>query len=182
MYIRRKVFSLAVDQETGEEKLFSTTDIQSQKEFSEKKKMSKEEFEKEEKDIKDNYKKGLGHSVLAGMNAGIAYKSLNRSSNNKQLAERLSYDPYFKHTAKKLNKDRKLTLAAAGVTAIGAGYHAKKAKDKFKEGYKKAQDKRYQEKLEEEIERQNKQDDKDLKKLEKAEKTVKDQKKKLGIK
>ena len=69
MYIRRKVFSLAVDQETGEEKLFSTTDIQSQKEFSEKK-AQKDKDTKAEKVAKAG---AIGGSVVAlgGMSGAL---------------------------------------------------------------------------------------------------------------
>ena len=156
MYIRRKVFSVAKD--NGEEKLFSTTEYKSQKEFAEK--MSKKEFEETHKDIKSNYKKGLGHSAVAGVNAYVGTKMAKDALKTKS----------------------KLSLAGAGLAAAGTGYHSYKAGKNFKEGFKKAQDEKYQKKLEEEVERQNKQDDKDFEKLEKAEKTVKEQKKKLGIK
>ena len=80
MYIRRKVFSLAVDQETGEEKLFSTTDIQSQKEFSEKK-AQKDKDTKAEKAAKattiGGATVGLGASA-AGLGAEIGRKKVSK--------------------------------------------------------------------------------------------------------
>jgi len=163
MYIRRKAFSVAID-ENGEEKLFSTTEIINEDSYLEKlyaeaEKMSKKEFEKTNKDIKSNYKKGLGHSAVAGVNAYVGTKMAKDALKTKS----------------------KLSLAGAGLAAAGTGYHSYKAGKNFKEGFQKAQNEKYQKKLEEEIERQNKKDDKELEKLEKAEKTVKEQKKKLGI-
>ena len=82
MYIRRKVFSLAVDKETGEEKLFSTTDIQSQKEFSEKK-AQKDKDTKAEKAAKATT---IGGATV-GLGAGVAGLSLDTKKLGKKIED-----------------------------------------------------------------------------------------------
>jgi hypothetical protein len=81
MYIRRKVFSLAVDQETGEEKLFSTTDIP-QKEFSEKK-AQKDKDTKAEKAAKATT---IGGATV-GLGAGVAGLSLDTKKLGKKIED-----------------------------------------------------------------------------------------------
>lgn len=67
MYIRRKVFSLLQD-ETGEERYFSTTDFEisdeEQKEFAEKKDKSKKKKRRALEDVESH--RGLGRSILLG--------------------------------------------------------------------------------------------------------------------
>ena len=125
-----------------------------QKTFS---KMSKKTFEKKESEITNKYKKGLGHTAGAGINAAIGVS----------LA---------KHA-----KNSKLAAAGTAVSAANAGYHAYNAGKNFKEGFKIARDPKYQEKLDEAIKIQDKKDDKELEKLQKAEEIVKAQKKKLHL-
>jgi hypothetical protein len=87
MYIRRKVFSLAVDQETGEEKLFSTTDYQSQKEFSEKK-AQKDKDTKAEKAAKATTIGGATVGLGAGavsLGAEIGRKKVKKATNQLEM-------------------------------------------------------------------------------------------------
>ena len=95
-----------------------------QKTFS---KMSKKTFEKKESEIINKYKKGLGHTAGAGINAAVGVS----------LA---------KHA-----KNSKLAAAGTAVSAANAGYHAYNAGKNFKEGFKIARDPKYQEKLDEVI-------------------------------
>ena len=119
--------------------------------------MSKKTFEKKESKITNKYKKGLGHTAGAGINAAVGVS----------LA---------KHA-----KNSKLAAVGTAVSAANAGYHAYNAGKNFKEGFKIARDPKYQEKLDEAIKIQDRKDDKELEKLQKAEETVKTQKKKLHL-
>ena len=125
-----------------------------QKTFS---KMSKKTFEKKESEIINKYKKGLGHTAGAGINAAVGVS----------LA---------KHA-----KNSKLAAAGTAVSAANAGYHAFNAGKNFKEGFKTARDPKFQEKLGDVIDKENRKYDKELEKLQKAEETVKTQKKKLHL-
>jgi len=126
------------------------------KEFSS---MSKETFEKEEAKIKNKYKTGIGHGAAAAINAAIA-TSLGKNA---------------------IKTKGKLAGVGSVIAAGNTAYHTYKAGKNFRSGYKLGQDPKYQERLSKELEKDNKEYDRELKKLEKAEAVVKTQRKKLGF-
>lgn len=165
MYIRRKVFSLGVNQETGEEKLFSTTEYKTQKEFAEKK-------ESEGKAEKISKAAAIGGAGV-GLGAGVAGLSLNQkkllekieeaelkkgaldnvkeiriaagldSSSAKRESDKLARKIKTLKVAEKLSKHSgKIGLAGVG-TSIGGGvaYKALKKKKDQKEFAEKEENK-----------------------------------------
>jgi hypothetical protein len=123
MYIRRKVFSIAYD-ENGEEKLFSTTEIMSeesyleklyseneeQKEFAVKPKISREHFKKlgrnwksleplsEEKLVKAGRKLSEKEQLPRGLNASINIKKAGDVERNKKVIKATKEYPHLRFT------------------------------------------------------------------------------------
>jgi uncharacterized membrane protein YebE (DUF533 family) len=126
------------------------------KEFSS---MSKKTFEEKEAKIKKKYKTGIGHGAAAAINAAMA-TGLGKNA---------------------IKTKSKLAAAGSAIACGNTAYHIYKAGKSFKSGHKLGQDPRYQERLSKELEKDNREYDRELKKLEKAEAVVKTQRKTLGF-
>ena len=81
MYIRRKVFSTYIDEETGEEKLFSTTEIMSEESYLEK---LYSENEPEQKEFNSKAQKALRETYMLkrGKYGPSAYRAVDRAITN----------------------------------------------------------------------------------------------------
>jgi hypothetical protein len=113
MYIRRKVFSVLQD-ESGEERYFSTTDyVYDDRMFSEKKKSKNGVY------LEDvNSHRGLGRSFLIGGLGGAIGGYAGKKAANKADAEGLSDKEILKRATKKGAKVGAITTGLAG--AVGS--------------------------------------------------------------
>ena len=111
MYIRRKVFSIAHD-ENGEEKLFSTTDYQSQKEFASvrvAKKMAKKAVNSV---LKNGLESSKSRKELGRINAIVDRRGIKNSEKiiESRGAEKVIkglINPLEKNSGRKLSKEDK---------------------------------------------------------------------------
>lgn len=132
MYIRRKVFSIAHD-ENGEEKLFSTTDYQSQKEFASvrgAKKLAKRLLNSATKngDFSAETRKEAGKVIATANRKGLA-KNSEKYVDNKDFEKvvKSSFKPIEKATGEKLTKTEKDNIIKAAKTSSKSAGRAKAA-------------------------------------------------------
>jgi hypothetical protein len=134
MYIRRKVFSVAYDETTGEEKLFSTTEIISeeaylnQRNFTnlEEQKKIKNEFMRNKgigykgsyKDFVKEYKKGVDHSQLAKPEQLTESELTKRKAQVQEAAERTAKNKEAKYVTKKSGASRLIKGKMKGKEAL----------------------------------------------------------------
>lgn len=124
MYIRRKVFSVAIDQTTGEEKLFSTTEIVSEEAYL--KMFSENENVEGKKKIplsKVDSHRGLGRSLLIGGPVGAIGAYTGKGAADKADREGKSDEDIVRAASKRgrLVGAGLGAVAGAGAAAAGAG-------------------------------------------------------------
>ena len=133
MYIRRKVFSTYIDEETGEEKLFSVNEIISEDEYVERLYAETAKEEKKKKiglsPLIDSHR-GLGRSLLIGGLPGAISAHAGKRAANKADEEGKS-DGEIIREASKAGRRRGMkigALEAGAATLIGAGIGAGSAR------------------------------------------------------
>lgn len=123
MYIRRKAFSVVRDEETGEEKLFSTTEIMSEEAYLER--LYSEKSKKDEKKAK------IAGGVAAGLGIGsmiAGNKSLDAALKSKEIADSYNMNNLLHKYDKKIAA-KTGTTASPFVGIIGDPDKVKKAEE-----------------------------------------------------
>lgn len=122
MYIRRKVFSTYIDEETGEEKLFSVNEIISEDEYVERlyAETAKEEKKKKVGLSNIDSHRGLGRSLAIGQLPGAIAAHAGKKAANKADEEGKSDDEIIKE-ASKAGRKRGMKIGALQTGAATLG-------------------------------------------------------------